>query len=105
MASLTKMEKKRVIIIGIISSTVGLFLLAAAVAVPQVSASNNNCVDLDCIKERVIRCILEAAGEYEIRECIMGYPPNNSNLSCPSGPSFDLLYRDWCVPAPPQARP
>lgn len=105
LASLMKMEKKSVIIIGIMSSTVGLFLLATAVAVPQVSASNNNCVDLDCIKERVIRCILEAAGEYEFRECIKEYLPNNSSLSCPQGPAYDLLYRDWCVPAPPQVRP
>lgn len=80
-------EKKSVIIIGIISSTVGLFLLATAVAVPQVSASNNNCVDLDCIKER--RCILEAAGEYEFRECIKEYPSNNSSLSCPQGPTYE----------------
>ena len=99
------MEKESVIIIGIISSTVGLFLLATAVAVPLVSASNNNCVDIDCIKERVIRCILEDDGEYEIRECIKEYPSNNSSLSCPQGPAFDLLYRDWCVPAPPQVRP
>jgi hypothetical protein len=48
-----KMEKKSVIIIGIISSTVGLFLLATAVAVPQVSASNNNCVDLEPIRKGV----------------------------------------------------
>jgi hypothetical protein len=100
-----KMEKKSAIIISIISSTVGLFLLATAVAVPQVSASNNNCVDLDCIKERVIRCILEAAGEYEFRECIKEYPSNNFSLSCPQGPAYDLLYRDWCVPPPPQVRP
>ena len=99
------MEKKSVIIIGIISSTIGLFLLATAVAVPLVSASNNNCVDIDCIKERVIRCILEDDGEYEIRECNKEYPSNNSSLSCPQGPAFDLLYRDWCVPAPPQVRP
>jgi len=49
---ITNEGEKECIIIGIISSTVGLFLLATAVAVPQVSASNNNCVDLDCIKER-----------------------------------------------------
>ena len=96
------MEKKSVIIVGIISSIVRLFLLVTAVAVPLVSASNNDYVDLDCIKGRVIRCILEAAGEFEIRECIMEYPSNNSSLSCPQGPAFDLLYRDWCVPAPPQ---
>jgi hypothetical protein len=48
-----KMEKKSGIIIGIISSTVGLFLLATAVAVPQVSASNNNCVDLEPIRKVV----------------------------------------------------
>ena len=96
------MEKKSVIIVGIISSIVGLFLLVTAVAVPLVSASNNDYVDLDCIKGRVIRCILEAAGEFEIRECIKEYPSNNSSLSCPQGPAFDLLYRDWCVPAPPQ---
>ena len=44
-----------------------------AVAVPLVSATNNDYVDLDCIKGRVIRCILEAAGEFEIRECIKEY--------------------------------
>jgi hypothetical protein len=64
---------KSIAVAGIISSTIGLFLLVAAVAVPLVSASSNNCVDLDCIKERVIQCILEAAGKYEIKECIKEY--------------------------------
>jgi hypothetical protein len=82
-------------IVGIIGNTVGLFLLVTvAVAVPSVSASNYNCVDIDCLRqklerickddtappyldcENILRCI--DAGEQEImRECAEHRPSIN----------------------------
>ena len=75
---------------GSIGTIVGLFLLMTAVTVPSVNASNNNCVDIDCLKEKlkrmckegsappyldcenILRCI--NAGEQEImRQCTRGY--------------------------------
>jgi hypothetical protein len=77
------------IIVGIISNTVGLFLLVTAAEVPLVSASND-CVGIECLRqklerickegtappyldcENILRCI--DAGEQEImRECARGY--------------------------------
>jgi hypothetical protein len=43
------MKKKSVIIGAIISTTVALFLLVTAVAVPSVNVSNNDCIDIDCL--------------------------------------------------------
>jgi hypothetical protein len=84
------MKKKSVIIGANISTTVALFLLVTALAVPPVSASNNDCIDIDCLKQKlerickegtappyldcgnILRCI--DAGEQEImRECARGY--------------------------------
>ena len=85
MPSLLDKEKKKLITGGIISSIMGLFLLVAAVIVPSVTASNNDCVDIDCLKEKlrlicqsdpkpeyldcenILRCI--DAGEQEIMKC------------------------------------
>ncbi len=47
--------------IGII---VGLFLLKTVVAVPSTSASNN-CIDIDCLKEK-LRLICEPGPKPEI---------------------------------------
>jgi hypothetical protein len=56
------MEKKSLIIGGIIGSIVGLFLLVTSVIVPAVSASNN---DIDCLKEKLRRiCQSDPKPEY-----------------------------------------
>ncbi|MGH9974950.1 MAG: hypothetical protein ACRD8Z_03820 [Nitrososphaeraceae archaeon] len=108
MPSLMDMEKKSVIIVGIIGNTVGLFLLVtAAVAVSSVSASNN-CIDIDCLRqklerickdgtapsyldcENILRCI--DAGEQEImRECARGYSLVENEIRIYNSPN--LLYR------------
>ena len=48
------MEKKSLIIGGIIGSIVGLFLLVTAIALPSVSASNN-CVDIEYLNQKLER--------------------------------------------------
>jgi hypothetical protein len=100
------MTKKSVIIgSSSIVTIVGSFLLVTVIAVQSVSASNNNCVDIDCLRlvcekqkpeylgcENILRCI--DAGEQEImRECVRGYPADNESGSCNSQ---DLLLRSWC---------
>lgn len=87
LASLIYMKKKSVIICGIKGTIFGLFLLAAA-AVPSVSAFTSNCVDIECLKEKlrlmcetdpkleyldyenILRCI--DAREPELMKCIKG---------------------------------
>jgi hypothetical protein len=104
------MKKKGVVIIGSIGTIVGLLLLATTIAVLPVYASTNNCVDIDCLREKlkllcesdpkpnyldcqnILRCI--DAGEQEImRECVRGYRADNESRSCNSQ---DLLLRSWC---------
>ena len=51
------MKKKSAIIGGSIGTILGLFPLVTAV--PSVSASNNSCVDIDCLKEK-LRFICES---------------------------------------------
>jgi hypothetical protein len=99
------MKKKKAISDGSTGTIVGLFLLVtAAVAVPSASASDN-CVDIDCLKEKVrLKCELKTdeseyincknmlkcmdADEQELRkECI------NEYRACDS---TDLLLRSWC---------
>jgi hypothetical protein len=103
---------KKKIIGSSIGTVIGLFLLAAAIvaALQSASASNNNCVDIDCLKEKlklicesdpkpnyldcqnILRCI--DAGEQELmRECVKAYPADNESRSCNSQ---DLLLRSWC---------
>ena len=53
MPSLIDMKKKRVIIGAIIGTTAALFLFVTAVEVPSVNASNNNCVNIDCLKKKL----------------------------------------------------
>ena len=72
-----------------------------------VTSSNENCIDIDCLKEKlrlkcetdpkpeyldcenILRCI--NAGEQDIMsECVKGYPADNESRSCNSQ---DLLYR------------
>ena len=55
MPSLTDMKKKSLIVGRSICTIVGLFLLMTVIVVPSVSASNNNCVDIDCLKEKLRR--------------------------------------------------
>ena len=109
MLSLTDLKKESVIIGSSIGIIVGLFLLKTVVAVPSTNASNN-CIDIDCLKEKlrricetdpkpeyldcknILRCI--NAGEQEImRECVEQCPADNESRSCNSQ---DLLYRSWC---------
>src|SRR5919106_4976043 len=103
---------KKKIIGSSIGTVIGLFPLAAAIAaaLQSASASNNNCVDIDCLKEKlklicesdpkpnyldcqnILRCI--DAGEQELmRECVRAYPADNESSSCNSQ---DLLLRSWC---------
>ena len=100
------------IIGAIISPIVALFLLVTAVAAPSVNASNNNCVGINCLKEKlerickegtappyldcenILRCI--DGGEQEIMKCAKGYlllQLLNETETCNSQ---DLLYRSWC---------
>lgn len=60
------MEEKELDRGGIIGSIVGLFLLVTAVIVQSVSASNNNCVNIDCLKEKLER-IYSKCFVYNIR--------------------------------------
>jgi hypothetical protein len=57
--SLIDMKKKSVIIGAIISTTVALFLLVTVVAVPSVNASNTDCIDIDCLKQKLERICKE----------------------------------------------
>jgi hypothetical protein len=85
-----------------------LFLATFAAAVPSVNASN--CVDIDCLKEKLrllcktdpkpdyldcqnfLKCM--DAGEQEImRECVKSYSVDNESSVCDSQ---DLLARSWC---------
>jgi hypothetical protein len=61
------MKKKRAVISGIMDTIVGLFLLAATSAVPSVTASGE-CVDIDCLKER-LRQICETDPKPEYLDC------------------------------------
>ena len=81
------------IIGGIIGNIIGLFFLVAAVIVTSVSASNNDCADIDCLKqnlerickdgsappyldcENILRCM--HGGEQEIMKCVKMYPAAN----------------------------
>lgn len=93
-----------------VGTVIGLFLLVVAAAFQSASASTNNCVDIDCLKEKlklvcesdpkpkyldcenILRCI--DAGEQEVmRERVMAYPADNDSRSCNSE---DLLFRSWC---------
>ena len=73
-------------------------------------STDDNCIDIDCLKEKLKRMCKEAsarsyldcenilrcidAGEQELmRECVKGYPADNESRSCNSQ---DLLYRSWC---------
>jgi hypothetical protein len=106
------MKKKSVIISSSIGTIVSLFLSMTYVGVvPSVSSSNNSCVDIDCIKEKlrqicetnpkpeyldcqnILRCM--DAGEQEImRECARAYSLlENETRICNSQ---DLLLRSWC---------
>jgi hypothetical protein len=106
------MKKKSVIMGSSLGSIVGLFLLVAAAAAGLQStiASHANCVDIDCLKEKlrlscetdlkpdyigcqnILRCM--DAGEQEImRECVESYPTDNESSACNSQ---DLLARSWC---------
>jgi hypothetical protein len=58
MPSLMDIEKKSVIVGSITGSIVGLFLLVTAVAIPSVGATNN-CVDIDCLKQKLERICKE----------------------------------------------
>jgi hypothetical protein len=54
-----------VIIGGIMSSIIGSFLLVAAVIVSALSASNNDCTDIGCLKENLRRiCQSDPKPEY-----------------------------------------
>jgi hypothetical protein len=45
MPSLMDMEKKSMIIVGIIGNTVGLFLLMTATVAVSLVSDSNNCID------------------------------------------------------------
>lgn len=57
------MEEKELDRGGIIGSIVGLFLLVTAVIVQSVSVSNNNCVNIDCFKEKLERICKEGPAQ------------------------------------------
>ena len=57
------MEEKEVDCGGIIGSIVGLFLLVTAVIGQSVSVSNNNCVNIDCFKEKLERICKEGPAQ------------------------------------------
>jgi hypothetical protein len=100
-----------VIIDGIIGSIVGLFLLVTAAVVPSVSASNN-CVDIDCLREKLERICKEGTappyldcenifrcmngGEQEIMKCAKVYLLSVCDLYNNNSSFDDMLLHSWC---------
>lgn len=105
------MERRSVIPGSCIGSMVGLLFFMEMTTVMGIDNSiDNNCNEIDCLKEKLKRMCMEGttplyldcenilrcieAGEQEImRECVRGYPAENLSRSCNSQ---DLLYRSWC---------
>jgi hypothetical protein len=111
MSSLLNIEIKSVIVVSCIGVIVGLrFFMETANVLGIENSTDNNCIDIDCLKEliermcivgkaplyldceNILRCI-DAREQEIMSECVKRYPADNESRSCNSQ---DLLYRSWC---------